>query len=302
MRRRQVPLPKVKSASGPGGTGSPTRTLVDPPVRHHGSGATNAVRGVLANTHRVAGSPSPPESGWGFERGSSQRPRSPGSANQCAARCSGCRSARPPSTPTSVEHDGRVGASRDARKHVSFRRLQKLDSGRHGAAAVGEQSPTAAVRRHRSTARSAASPRGGESRARSGHCQPARRTTGRRAFLDASNRGGFRSKWCGDELDPTGPSKSPGSCSRWFAPQRADSGEPCTRCRKAALNEQGTRGARQKVLNRPPLERLGLDGWSCTSSPRRLSRRAPLSGVSVPEARFEPFASVPALCRGGQRL
>jgi len=31
---------------------------------------------------------------------------------------------------------------------------------------------------------------GGESRARSGRCQPARRTTGRRVFLDVSNRGG----------------------------------------------------------------------------------------------------------------
>jgi len=40
-----------------------------------------------------------------------------------------------------------LGASRLARKHVSFRRLQKLDSGRHGAAAMGEQSPVAAARR-----------------------------------------------------------------------------------------------------------------------------------------------------------
>lgn len=71
------------------------------------------------------------------------------------------------------------------------RRLQKLDSGRHGAAAAGEQSPVAAARRaSRSIARSTISPGGGESRARSGRCQPARRTTGRRVFLDVSNRGG----------------------------------------------------------------------------------------------------------------
>jgi hypothetical protein len=108
----------------------------------------------------------------------------PGSRNHCAARCFG----RGPAQPS---RDGRVGASRLARKHVSFRRLQKLDSGRHGAAAAGEQSPVAAARRaSRSIARSTISPGGGESRARSGRCQPARRTTGRRVFLDVSNRGG----------------------------------------------------------------------------------------------------------------
>jgi len=43
--------------------------------------------------------------------------------------------------------DGCVGASRQARKHGSFRRLQKLDSERHGAAAAGEQLLEAAARR-----------------------------------------------------------------------------------------------------------------------------------------------------------
>lgn len=44
---------------------------------------------------------------------------------------------------------------------------------------------------------------GGESRARSGQCQPARRTTGRPSFPEVSNRDGVRLKWCGDELNPT---------------------------------------------------------------------------------------------------
>jgi len=111
-------------------------------------------------------------------------PRSPRSAYHCAARCSGAAQRHP-------SGDGDVGASRLARKHVSFRRLQKLDSGRHGAAAAGEQSPVAAASRASSlVARPRVSAGGGESRARSGRCQPARRTTGRRVFLDVSNHGG----------------------------------------------------------------------------------------------------------------
>lgn len=94
------------------------------------------------------------------------------------------------------------------------------------------------------------------------------------------------------------PSKSPGSFSRRFAPQGVGFREVRARCRKAALNEQGTRGVRRRALNRSQLERLSLEGWSRTSSPRRLPRRAPLSGVSVPEARFESFACVLAFCGG----
>lgn len=97
----------------------------------------------------------------------------------------------------------------------------------------------------------------------------------------------------------TRPGKSPGSYARRFAPQGVGFRASRTRCRKAALNEQGTRGVQRKALNRPQLEHFGLEGWFRTSSPRRLPRRASLSGVSVPEVRFEPFAYVPALGRKG---
>lgn len=140
---------------------------------------------------------------------------------------------------------------------------------------------------------------GGESRARSGRCQPARRTTGRHVFSNASNRGGVRSKWCGDEPDPTRPSKSPGSFSRRFAPQGVGFRELRARCRKAALNEQGTRGARRKALNRSELEISTLRGGARTSLSRRLPRWASLRGASVPEVRFEPFARVPVLATEG---
>lgn len=101
-------------------------------------------------------------------------------------------------------------------------------------------------------------------------------------------------KWCGDDLDPTRPSKSPGSFSRRFAPQGVDFRELRARCRKAALNEQGTRGARRKALNRSQLECLSLGEWSRTSLSRRLPRQASLRGVSVPEVRFESLARCPS--------
>jgi hypothetical protein len=87
-RRREAttgPLPKVKSASGPRGTGSQTNRSSFPPVRHHGPGATNADVEGARNTVASTGSPAPPRR-EGFERGSPKRPRSPGSANHCAAR------------------------------------------------------------------------------------------------------------------------------------------------------------------------------------------------------------------------
>jgi hypothetical protein len=211
--------------------------------------------------------------------------------------------------PALSSGDGRVGASRLARKHVSFRRLQNLDSERHGAAAVGEQSPTAVARRAipRSKDRRA-SARGGESRARSGQCQPARRTTGRPSFPDVSNRAGGSIESGVVTSSPqlcfyrhSMSSKLPGSFSRRFAPQGVGFREVRARCRKTALNEQGTRGARRKALNRSELECLGLGEWSRTSLSRRLPRRAALSGVSVPEVRFESFAQCPPNT-DGQRL
>jgi hypothetical protein len=69
-----------------------------------------------------------------------------------------------------------------------------------------------------------------------------------------------RLKWCGDELDPTRPSKSPGTGidgrhrKGLFVAGRV-------RCRKATLNEQGARGFRRRVLNRPQLESLGFGEW-----------------------------------------
>ena len=149
------------------------------------------------NTCRIGRFTSPPRRREGFDRGSSQRPRSPGSAPHCAARCS----VRRPAPPSG---DGCAGASRLARKHVSFRRLQKLDSGRHGAASRGcAITGGSRTTRARSTARPTASAGGGESRARSRRGQPARRTTGRHGFSNVSNHAEARSKWCGDELDPT---------------------------------------------------------------------------------------------------
>lgn len=118
--------------------GLANESLAAPPVRHHGPGAANAdadlrsdaVRGCSQHP-RFSRFTSPPRRSEGFDRGSPKRPRSPRFAYHCAARCFG----RGPAQPSG---DGRVGASRLARKHVSFRRLQKLDSGRHGAAAAGE--------------------------------------------------------------------------------------------------------------------------------------------------------------------
>jgi len=184
--------------------------------------------------------------------------------------------------------------------------LQKLDSGRHGAAAAGEQSPVAAASRASSlVARPRVSAGGGESRARSGRCQPARRTTGRRVFprREQSRRGSIEVVWWrarpGCVYRHGTPSKSPGSFSRRFAPQGVGFRELRARCRKAALNEQGTRGARRKALNRPQLECLSLGEWSRTSLSRRLPRRASLRGVSVPEVRFESFAYARRVCHGG---
>jgi len=113
-------------------------SLVAPPVRHHGQAATDAKQRVLATPIGSAGSPVPLGKREGASSGARPNgPRSPRSAYHCAARCSGAAQRHP-------SGDGDVGASRLARKHVSFRRLQKLDSGRHGAAATGEQLPVAA--------------------------------------------------------------------------------------------------------------------------------------------------------------
>lgn len=97
-RRRKAPigpLPKVKSVSGPRGTGPHTRSLVESPVRHHGPGSTDAGVEGVRSTLATAGSPSllPKEQASSTVRPSALR--SPGSANQCAARCSVCRPTPP---------------------------------------------------------------------------------------------------------------------------------------------------------------------------------------------------------------
>lgn len=146
---------------------------------------------------------------------------------------------------------------------------------------------------------------GGESRARSGRCQPARRTTGRQAFLDVSNHPGVRLKWCGDELDPTvfyrhtRPSKSSGSFSGRLAPQGVRFRELRARCRKAVLNEQDTRGARRKALNRSQLECLSLGERCSHQLVAAVTAVRSLRGASVSEVRFESFAYVPVLSRTG---
>jgi hypothetical protein len=243
------------------------------------------------NTLASAGSPAllaEARASSGVRPNGHARPGLPTSAPQGAP-------ARRPALPS---RDGDVGASRLARKHVSFRRLQKLDSGRHGAAAAGEQSPVAAARRFFDR-KIGVSAGGGESRARSGWCQPARRTTGRRAFSSVSNHGGVRLKWCDDELNPTRKEQVTWLVISTVLPRKGWLSGVRARCRKAALNEQGTRGARRKALNRSELECLSLGERSRTSLSRRLPRPAALRGVSVPEVRFESFASVPVLVTVG---
>jgi hypothetical protein len=162
-------------------------------VRHHGPGVANAVRGCSQTLVASAGSPAllaEERASSGVRPNGHARPGLPTSAPQGAP-------VRRPALPSG---DGRVGASRLARKHVSFRRLQKLDSERHGAAAAGEQSPVAAARRASFDRKVdglfllirplRANWGGGESSARSGQCQPARRTTGRPSFPEVSNRDG----------------------------------------------------------------------------------------------------------------
>lgn len=63
----------MKSASGPRGTGSQTKPLADPPVRHHGPGAADADAEGARNTHRTSRFTSPPRRREGFERGSPKR-------------------------------------------------------------------------------------------------------------------------------------------------------------------------------------------------------------------------------------
>lgn len=113
-------------------------SLVAPPVRHHGQAATDAKQRVLATPIGSAGSPVP----LGKREGASSwaRPNGPTLAQVCVP----LRRKVLGRSPTPPSGDGDVGASRLARKHVSFRRLQKLDSGRHCPAATGEQSPVAA--------------------------------------------------------------------------------------------------------------------------------------------------------------
>jgi hypothetical protein len=181
VRRRQAPLPKVKSGSGPGGTGSPTTSLAAPPVRHHGPGRGQRQGDGARNIVASAGSPAPPRN----KEAGLRAARTVSTGAQLAQVCESLRRKvlRP---QTSVAISGwRAGASRRSRKHVSIRRLQISISERHGAAAA-EQS-VAAARGVRPKGRSAG---GGESRARSGRCQPARRTTGGHAFSNVSNRGG----------------------------------------------------------------------------------------------------------------
>lgn len=113
-----------------------------------------------------------------------------------------------------------------------------------------------------------------------------------------------RLKWCDDELDPLCLLRHMEEQVVWLVistvlPRKGWLSRLRARCRKAALNEQGTRGVRQKVLNRPALEHLGLGERSRTSLSWRLPRPAALRGVSVPEVRFESFACVPVLVTEG---
>jgi hypothetical protein len=109
---------------------------------------------------------------------------------------------------------------------------------------------------------------------------------------------GVRLKWCGDELDPTKAEQVTWFVLSTVLLRKGWLSRLRPRCRKTALNEQGTRGVRRKALNRSQLECLSLEEWSRTSLLRRLPRPAPLRGVSVPEVRFGSFAYVPRSRKG----
>lgn len=164
--------------------GLTNESLAAPPVRHHGPGVANAVRGCSQTPIASAGSPAL----LAEERASSgvrpNEPRSPRSARPLrrkALRSSGQRYRL--ATVAWVLHASRGNTFR-------FVVCSNSISERHGAAAAGEQSPVAAARRATFDRKIGELDGRWRSRARSGRCQPARRTTGRRSFLDVSNRAG----------------------------------------------------------------------------------------------------------------
>lgn len=148
---------------------------------------------VLANTHRIGRFTSPPRSREGFERGSPKRPRSPRSANHCAERRSGPRPALPSSAVAWVLHDSRGNTFRFVvcRNSIQSAMALQLRVSNHQWQPYEERSLDRKISDLFLLIRP---PRanwdGGESRARSGQCQPARRTTGRLSLPDVSNRAG----------------------------------------------------------------------------------------------------------------
>jgi hypothetical protein len=151
-------------------------------VRYHGPGTANADLEGARNTIASAGSPAL----LAEERASSEvrpnghaRPGLPTSAPQGAPVCSQRYRL---ATVAWVLHDSRGNTFRFV---VCRNSIQ-------GAMALQLRVSDHQWQPHdgSSIARLGESAGGGESRARSGWCQPARRTTGRRAFSSVSNHGG----------------------------------------------------------------------------------------------------------------
>ena len=251
---------------------------------------------VLANTHRFGRFTSPPRRREGFECGSPKRPRSPRFAKPLrrkVLRSAGqrCRLA----TVAWVLHDSRGNTFRFVvcRNSIQSTMALQLPVSNHQWQPHDEHLVRSKDRRPRRAVAKAELDHGSASRH---DARPAGAPSSTRAIA-----AGVRLKWCGDELDPTKAEQVTWFVlstvllrKGWLSRRRA-------RCRKAALNEQGTRGVRRKTLNRSQLERLSLEEWSRTSLSRRLPRPAPLRGVSVPEVRFESFAYCPPITEG-QRL
>lgn len=179
----------MKSASGPGGTGSFTRSLVDTPVRHHGQASTNAKQAGARNTHRSGRFTSPLDNERGFELGRPHDPARPGPPTNAPQ---GARSAAQRHQPTLaglraaseaawVLHDSRGNTFRFVvcRSSIQGAMALQLRVSNHWRQPYEDRPFDRKV---------GGIAGGGESSARSGWCQPARRTTGRRTFLDASNR------------------------------------------------------------------------------------------------------------------
>lgn len=155
--------------------GLTNESLVAPPVRHHGPGSDRRQGDGARNTRSFGRFTSPPPKKRPASSGASKSARSPRSVNHCAERCFGHRPATPSRDGARVLHDTRGNTFRFV---VCSNSIQS---------AMALQLPASNLRWQPHDEQSSG---GGESRARSGRRQPARRTTGRLVLSNVSNRGG----------------------------------------------------------------------------------------------------------------